>query len=304
MSEKQGDQTSATAHDAANPPTASASTTPLTDLMADGARAAGEARGKAPGKAGPDLEAEALRAAEAALNEGQKTLQTARTELRAEVDRSGRRSRELLLRGLLAVNVLAMLAVALLPSPSSQVPAVVPPPAVPEVQPQQAAVPQFNDPWNRALAAAESREFGEAITILEQYLADSPRMAPSQKLSVLSTLAYYASRTGNVTASAEYQRRAEAVEQSHSLPEDLVAMAKEAAASGDQESLRRVWARFLLQQRQVPSWLYKHVAEAYLQLGDSYRQQANTAAEQARLRELEEIAARVRGQGGGKEAGK
>jgi hypothetical protein len=35
--------------------------------------------------------------------------------------------------------------------------------------------------------------------------------------------------------------------------------------------LRRVWARFLLQQRQVPSSLYKHVAEAYLQLGDSYR---------------------------------
>ena len=51
-----------------------------------------------------------------------------------------------------------------------------------------------------------------------------------------------------------------------------------------------------LQQRQVPSSLYKYVAEAYLQLGDSYRSQANAAAEQQRLKELEENAARLRAQ--------
>ena len=46
----------------------------------------------------------------------------------------------------------------------------------------------------------------------------------------------------------------------------------------------------------MPSSLYKHVAEAYLQLGDSYRSQANAAAEQQRLKELEENAARLRAQ--------
>ena len=77
-------------------------------------------------------------------------------------------------------------------------------------------------------------------------------------------------------------------------------MAKAAAENGDQEALRRVWARFLLQQRQIPSWLYKHVAEAYLQLGDSYRQQANAGDEKARLQELENAAARLREQAKGR----
>jgi hypothetical protein len=71
-------------------------------------------------------------------------------------------------------------------------------------------------------------------------------------------------------------------------------MAKAAAANRDQEALRRVWARFLLQQRQIPSWLYQHVAQAYLELGDSYRRDADAAAEQARLRDLQETAARLR----------
>ena len=60
--------------------------------------------------------------------------------------------------------------------------------------------------------------------------------------------------------------------------------------------MRRIWARFLLQQKQIPSWLYKHVAEAYLQLGDSYRNEANAAAEKQRIAELEALAARLRPQ--------
>ena len=67
--------------------------------------------------------------------------------------------------------------------------------------------------------------------------------------------------------------------------------------SGDQESLRQVWARFLLQQRQIPSSLYQSVAEAYLQLGDSYRVQANQEAEAARLAELSQAEALLREQG-------
>ena len=73
---------------------------------------------------------------------------------------------------------------------------------------------------------------------------------------------------------------------------------------GDQESLRRVWARFLLQQRQIPSWLYQHVAQAYLQLGDSYRKDADAAERQAREQDLEAAAARLRAEAVNREGGK
>jgi hypothetical protein len=106
-------------------------------------------------------------------------------------------------------------------------------------------------------------------------------------------LSHYASLANDFGRAQEFAQRAAGIGQSHSLPADLVAMAKAAAASGDQESLRRVWARFLLQQRQVPSWLYKHVAQAYLELGDSYRDQAGVGAEQERARKLQEAAARL-----------
>ncbi|MBX3464805.1 MAG: hypothetical protein KF830_16680, partial [Planctomycetes bacterium] len=212
------------------------------------------------------------------------------------------RRRELVLRGLLVFNMLAMVAVVMLPTP--QTGSTTPGPSAGDaapvaVAPAPTAESRFHEPWNRALAAAEQRDFARAIAILEQYLADSPRMAPSQQLNVLMAMAHYAARQNDFAKAQEYQRRADAIDRSHSLPEDLVAMAKAAAASGDQESLRRIWARFLLQQRQVPSWLYKHVAEAYLQLGDSYRLQANAAAEAARLAELERAAAELEARAAG-----
>jgi tetratricopeptide (TPR) repeat protein len=291
VSEQQGDKTTAAPTPA--PPTAPAAGTALGDLMATAA--AEQAR------RGPDLEGEALRAAERALAEGQRALDAARAHLGAEAPPPPRpsRRRELVLRGLLIFNMLAMIVVMLLPAPTvptaSSGDATVPATATPAPGPEPAAPEaRYHEPWNRALAAAEQRDFARAITILEQYLADSPRMAPSQQLNVLMALAHYAARQNDFKRAQEYQRRADAIDKSHSLPEDLVAMAQAAAESGDQESLRRVWARFLLQQRQVPSWLYKHVAEAYLQLGDSYRLEANAAAEAARLEELERTAAALR----------
>ncbi len=302
MSEQKGRETTSPAKPVADSPSAAS----LTDLMAGGAKKRAKA---APAEAVPDLEGEALRAAEQALADGEHALATANEQL-ARGRRPGlTRGRELALRVLLTVNVLAMVVVASLPSPRTNTSAdpatsAAPPAPVAPPAPEKPGT-KFNEPWNQALAAAERGEFAAAVKILEQYLADSPRMAPSQKLSVLSTLSHYAARNDDFKKAQEYERRADAIEQSHSLPEDLVAMAKAAAESGDQESLRRVWARFLLQQRQVPTWLYKHVAEAYLQLGDSYRNQANAAAELARLREAEETAARVRAEAlDGKEKGK
>ncbi len=303
MSEQNQEPTTSTAADEGR------AGAPLTDLMA------ADAKANAPVV---DLEREALRAAEKALSAGQQALAQAATVLGTETApaRGARSGRELLLRALLIVNVVAMIVVALLPTsggetavdpaphanrvgeaPAPGGPAPAPPPAAPRGI-------ALDDPWNLALVAADRGEWATAIEILERHLADSPRMAPSQRLSVLMALGYYSSRIGNFTAAQEYQRKADAIEKSHSLPEDLLAMAKAAAASGDQESLRRVWARFLLQQRQIPSWLYKHVAEAYLQLGDSYRAEAEEAAERQRLRELEENAALLRAQREGAPGGK
>jgi TolA-binding protein len=301
VSETNGDHT--TAEPVQDPVQASPAETPsaqLSDLMAAGQKAPARA------KAAPDLDANALRAAEIALAEGERALAAARAQLGTDASRAPakpkNRGREIALRLLLAANVLAMLVVAMLPAPAGNTPTPeVKHPTVPtpETHEPVKASPKLDQKYDLALEAAAKNDFATAITLLEQYLADSPRMAPSRKAGALVALEYYSQRVGNLTAAQEYRRLVQALENSHRLPEDLVEMAKAAAESGDQESLRRIWARFLLQQRQVPSSLYKYVAEAYLQLGDSYRTQANVAAEQQRVKELEENAARLRAEAGG-----
>jgi tetratricopeptide (TPR) repeat protein len=272
----------------------------LTELMAGGDKT----RPRPADGAATSLEANALRAAEDAIAEGERALATARGHLHersAPAAAPRGRGRELAIRALLAINILAMVVIASLPTPgqpagTKETPPPVPVATAPPTTEPAPAGPKLAEPWNRALVAAEARRFPEAIAILEQYLADSPRMAPSQQMNVLLALSHYAFRVNDFKKAQEYEQRANAIEHSHSLPEDLVAMAKAAMASGDQETLRRVHARFLLQQRQIPGWLFKHVAEAYLQLGDSYRLQANAAAEKARLQELEATTARLREQ--------
>ncbi len=249
-----------------------------------------------PGQAKPavDLDQEALRAAEDAVKQGEQALADATGVIDASAPPSAGR-RELVLRVLLALNVVAMVVVAMLPSPTAQVqptPTDVQEPApTPRPAPAQ---PTMNEPWNQALRASERRDFKSAVAILEAYIQDKPRMAPSERLSVLSALSFYASRDKDFAKSRLYSQKAMALEQSHSLPEDLVKEAAAAIESGDQPALRRIWARFLLQQRQIPSWLYQHVAQAYLELGDSYRQDANAAEQRARDQELKEAAARLR----------
>jgi hypothetical protein len=277
----------------------------LAGLMASGTKAAGATTR---GKPAPDLEGQALRAAEQALADGERAIAAARAHLRDEpaavAAPAPRRGRELALRALLAVNVLAMLFVALMP-PGAATTTPPPPATTPAPAADDVAVRRFNEPFNNALAAADRGAHTEAIAILEQYLGDNPRMLPSQKLNVLNMLSHYAGLANDFARSQRYAQQAAAIGQSHSLPADLVEMARQAVANGDQETLRRVWARFLLQQRQIPSWLYKHVAEAYLQLGDSYRGQADAAAEKARLQELQENAMRLREQAlTGQEQGK
>ncbi|MCA8948704.1 MAG: hypothetical protein KDE27_04335 [Planctomycetes bacterium] len=263
---------------------------PISDLMGSGDAPGATARPK------PDLDAEAMRAAQAAIAEGERALAAARAQLAGDATprRAPNRRRELALRLLLAANVLAMLVVMALPSspnapgsPANQEAAhpVTTEPATGSHDPAPAG-PRLADKYNQALLASENREYAKAIALLEEYLGESKRMPASRLVNVYRAMAHYSTLIGHFREAQDYERRAQAVTQSHSLPEDLVAMAKAAAEGNDQESLRQVWARFLLQQRQVPSSLYHHVAEAYLQLGDSYRVQANDAAEQARIEEL------------------
>jgi hypothetical protein len=266
---------------------------PLAELMAEGPKGTA-----ATGRKGPDLDAEALAAAQQAIAESERALAAAKAQLAAHGQATpppSRSRRELALRVLLAANVLAMVVVAALPgvrapsgagqSDATQPPAAHgAPPAATQTQPRP------NDRYLQALLASSNGEHRRAVDLLEQYLADNPRLAPSALINVLMALEYSALRAGDPVAAQGYQRRIQALHDSHKLPDDLVAEAEAAAQSGDQESLRRLWARFLLQQRQIPPALYKKVAEAYLQLGDSYRRQANDAAEALRRQELEAAA--------------
>lgn len=252
-----------------------------------------------PAKPAVNLEADAMRAAEQALAEGQKALADANAQIKqgatAQVvaKPTSRINRELVLRVLLAVNVLAMVIVSLLPAPANT-DANDGNSSVVEPQPTRPALRQMSEPVNRAWQASENRDFASAVVILETYLQDNPRMHSAERLSVMTALIHYSSRNNDFAKSQKYARQTQALEQSHSLPEDLVHMAEAAIKSGDQESLRRIWARFLLQQRQIPTWLYQHVAQAYLQLGDSYRKDADIADQAVRRKELDDATARLR----------
>ena len=300
----------------------------LSQLMASGA-----APSPAP-KPAPNLETDALRAAEQALAEGARALAEAEVALQEPKSQPKQqpstaapstakaplsRTRERVLRAMIAVNIVAMIVLVLLPSPNSgvtqphgSVEPVAHGPATPAPQHDPVVkAPSLRDPVLRAFSLAEARDYKGAIALLEQHLADNPRLDAGKKANVLLALEHYASQIGDFAAAQEYQRRTDALRSSHSLPEDLVQMAIEAERNGDIESMRRHYSRLLLQQRQIPSSLYRHVAEAYLKLGDSYRLEAEKGESAARERELETVReqlrkkamehdAQPRGQGGGK----
>lgn len=251
----------------------------------------------------PDLEAQALRAAEAALAEGQQALAEARAQLQPGAARAGSRRRELVLRVLLVVNVLAMIAVLLLPDPQPAAPVAAAPVPAPIKPPEveRPVVRNDADPYLRSLEAADHGDYARAIALLDKYLEDTPRLKPNRRALVFRALAGYALQLGRDDLVGEYERRAAALQDSHSLPEDLIEEAKSAAARGDAEALRRLYARFLLQQRQIPASLYKHVAEAYLKLGDSYRMAAQQADETQQRHDLEQLRQQLRAQDPGKD---
>ena len=72
------------------------------------------------------------------------------------------------------------------------------------------------------------------MQLLEGYLEDRGETIPSsERLSVLSALSFYASRDKDVDRSRRYTQMAQALEQSHSLPDDLVKVVEDAASTWD-----------------------------------------------------------------------
>jgi hypothetical protein len=242
----------------------------------------------------PDLESEALRAAEAALAAGERALAEARAARGHSEPLATRHSqlRERALRMVLVFNLLLLVVVLLLPHRVAEEPIVGPDPVTQPEQPRPAAG-RRGDLYDQALQAAAADDYARATALLERWLTETPRMHPGQQLNAYHALAHYSFKLGNLAKNQEYVQKAGALVRSSTLPEDLVQMAQQAEQRGDHEAMRQLWARFLLQQRQVPASMYGHVAQAYLKLGDSYRSEAGKAAEAARVRELEELRSRM-----------
>lgn len=267
-----------------------------------------------------ELEDRAMLAAERALQAGQQALEAAEAAGAFAPPRS--RARERVLRGLLVFNLLLMAAVLLLPQsgppagPSRDaVDEVSEPPARGERQPagdgqarrveQQTTpgrqdagatpvtrIPETDDRYARAMLRAAAGDIAGAVEDLERYLAAEPDMPVAMQRNVLGALAHYSFKLGFEQRARDFERRAAALTQSHYLPEDLVKMARRAEEEGDGERMRRLYARFLLQQKQVPPSMHKFLAEAYLKLGDSYRIEATRGAELSeagRARELQPV---------------
>lgn len=291
--------------------------------------------GSSPFGDGEELEARAMLAAERALAAGQQALEAAEAAGAFAMPRS--RIREWVLRGLLAFNLLLMAAVLLLPDAARQAdPAGAPAgdmaghrspvspaggdlPALaggqrrggghrqavegPVRRPARSVpvpLPETDDRYARAMLRAASGDLTGAVEDLERYLAAEPHMPPAMKRNVLGTLAHYSFRLGLEQEAREFERRASALTQSHYLPEDLVRMARRAEEEGDGDRMRRLYARFVLQQKQVPPSLHHFLAEAYLKLGDSYRIEAERGAQRSEARRSRDLQAVTPPRGRGK----
>jgi hypothetical protein len=129
--------------------------------------------------------------------------------------------------------------------------------------------------WDAAVQAAGRGELAQAVQLLEQYLQVAPAITDVERRLVYNQIAYYLAKDGHTAQALEYERRSSQLMSRSHLPEDLLQSAHRAAAEGKVAEMRAAYARFLLQQKQIPPSLRKHVAEAYLRLGDSYRMEAD-----------------------------
>jgi hypothetical protein len=194
-----------------------------------------------------------------------------------EVERASPARAHWALRALLIVNLALMGIVLALPSGSQ--------PEEHEPEHRDAADPFLLPPrtlggmpsgkyWDAAVQSAGKGDLAQAVKLLEQYLQVAPAITDVERRLVYNQIAYYLAKDGRTAQALEYERRSSQLMSRSHLPEDLLQSAHRAAAEGKVAEMRAAYARFLLQQKQIPPSLRKHVAEAYLRLGDSYRMEA------------------------------
>lgn len=128
--------------------------------------------------------------------------------------------------------------------------------------------------WDEALQSAGKGDLSNAIMLLERYLELSPDMTDVERRLVYNQIAYYLAKDGRTEAALDYERRSSQLMSRSHLPDDLLQSAHRAEQEGKLPAMRSAYARFLLQQKQIPPSLRRHIAEAYLKLGESYRLEA------------------------------
>jgi len=254
---------------AAAPP---AATDPIESMMA-----AGDLPARRPAK---DLAAAALDAARA--ERGEAPPPAAQAPVRPAAAPA---SREWLLRGLLVLNLALIGGVVALPigNPSGKSEAApagetAHPPA-PAGAPEPGFAVGTQGLYLRALEVAAEGKFDEAIAVLQQHLAANPNLGEVEQRLVYHALAMFAVRAGRSDEATRYEAAMDRLRIGAQLPQDLLDLARRAEAEGRGADMRRYYARFLLQQRQVPPSLRDRIAEAYLKLGDGYRLEAERGAE-------------------------
>lgn len=252
------------------------------DIAPDASRPAESAGGV------PDLDADALAAAAAAIARGERALKELPPDVMPNrVGAGGRRKREKILRTVLFINLILMGVMVALPDPETPEPrpdpgSVVtdppePPPGatnpLPEPPPDTARLP--DDLWTRAYLFQSEGKYDEASDALLEYERINPGLKTGARMDLYTTLASFLFKAGRMEEAERYREKMRTLVSGGSLPEDLLRAAQAAWADGRFGEARRYYARFLLQRQQLTTVLRESVAEAYLRIGDSYRKAAD-----------------------------
>ncbi len=129
--------------------------------------------------------------------------------------------------------------------------------------------------WTEAWKAAEKGDHARAVALLRALLKEEPGMAPSLRRTVHLQLAHFYGLAGEYEEMRKQISLAEEGIKRALIPEDLWNLGEEATALGNHRMARRYYARFLLQEAQIPKERRKDIPLAYLRLADGYRNQAS-----------------------------
>lgn len=267
------------------PPAESQATDPIESMMASGEMpSSGRARAR-------DLGADALAAARAAQAPPAAASPSAAPRGAAAPGAPARR--EWFVRALLALNLALVGAVLALPLGRRAEPEGSAPPAQePRTEPAPTKPQTFSmgeqSLYLRGLELAANGQFDDAIGLLEAHLKANPYMGEVEQRLVYHALAMFAVRAGRGDDANRYEAAMDKLRVGAQLPQDLLDLARQAEADGRGGDMRRYYARFLLQQKQVPPSLRDRIAEAYLKLGDGYRIEAERGAEREAARKRSE----------------